>query len=730
MGDPSRGMAHAVWLFAFAIFASAFLIFGVQPMVGKHILPWFGGVPAVWMTCLAFYQSALFVGYAYAYGLAAWVPPRLQPWLHGGLFAASLAVLPVLPGAAWKPEPGGDSSARILAMLAANVALPFGLLAATGPLLQVWFARVLPSRSPYPLYAVSNAGSLLGLLSFPFLVEPSLRLSTQGWLWSVGYAATGAAVVGCAFWASRGARASTLPPASLPEEEGAPDAVRVALWVGLPASAVVLFMGVTNHLCLDVASAPFLWIVPLSIYLLTLILCFGSERIYVRGLFMPLAVASLAWLMAAAEWTPGHRFGFASAGSVAGTALRYGLALFCGCMVVHGELHRLRPGARRLTAFYLCLAGGGALGGLFVGLAAPRLFLGYRELPIGVAACWGLALVAVWRAPGGVFVGRSRVAAWSAVLGLTAAAVGLYTLRAIRPEPGTLAVERNFFGVLRVLEIGGESPFVVLRHGTTRHGLQYRSPGLRRLPTAYYGQISGIGLLLAPRMQQPDPPPLRLGVVGLGIGTLAAYGRPGDRFVFYEIDPAVVRVARDEEFFHYLTDSAAEIEMVTGDARLALEAELAAGSGRAFDVLVVDAFSSDAIPLHLLTEEAFRLYRSHLRSGGVLAVHVSNRNFDLAPQVARLGRAVGLQARLVENVDAPRWLTERSRWMMLSEDPGRFEALASGAERRSRGSQIPLVRVTRIEPERIERTPLWTDDFSNLLGLLARPAAPAPRPSR
>jgi hypothetical protein len=703
------------WLFVAAVFASAFLIFGVQPMVGKHVLPWFGGAPSVWMMCLAFYQTALFVGYAYAWALAARVPPRLQPAIHGSLFLASLAVLPVLPGVEWKPEPGSDASLRILAMLSANVALPFVLLAATGPLLQVWFARALPGRSPYPLYAVSNLGSLLGLLSFPFLVEPNLALSLQARLWSWGFAASGLAVLACALGAAR-SNPSPSDAAAGPADEGIRGG-SVALWILLPAAAVVMFMGVTNQLCLDVASVPFLWIVPLSIYLVTLVLCFGSERGYRRGLFVTLAVASLAWLSAASDPEIAARLG--AGDSVAGTALRYCAALFLGCMVAHGELHRLRPGASRLTAFYLCVAGGGALGGLFVGLVAPRVFGAYHELPLGVAACWALALVAIARAPSGPFAGRLGGAAWAGVALVGAGAIGVWALRAGQVEPGTLAVERTFFGILRVIETPGRTPFVVLRHGTTRHGYQYRDAGLRQRPTAYYGRATGVGLVLAERTRA-GAAPARIGVVGLGVGTLAAYGRVGDRIVFYEIDPHVVRIARDSGHFSYLADSAAQIEIVGGDARLSLEAELAGGGSRAFDVLVVDAFTSDSVPLHLLTEQAFRLYAAHLAPGGVLAVHVSNRNFDLTVPVARLGRAVDLDARVVVNRDAPQLLSETSRWLVFARAPAYFEALEAEAARFTKRSGSPPTRVLRTEPEVIARTALWTDDFSNLLPLLRR----------
>ena len=710
-------MPIAVWPFVASVFASAFLIFNVQPMVGKQILPWFGGVPSVWMTCLAFFQTALFAGYAYAYGLAARVPPRWQPLLHALLFLAALAALPVLPGAEWKPAPGDESSARILAMLGASVALPFVLLAATGPLLQVWFARAFPGRSPYVLYAVSNLGSLLGLLSFPFLVEPNLALSLQSRLWSLGFAATGVAVLGCAVWTARvPASRVTGAAAAAPAEEPL-DGTRVALWIGLPASAVVMFMGVTNHLCLDVASVPFLWIVPLSLYLITLVLCFGSGRLYVRSVLVPLAAVCLAWLIATMSRQPADRHALPFANSVVESAALACAALFSGCMVAHGELYRVRPGPARLTAFYLCIAAGGALGGLFVGLVAPRIFDAYHELPLGVASCWVLALAAIARSPTRIFAGRLRAAAFAGLALVTLGPVAVYAIRAERGEPGTLASERSFFGVLRVIETDAEVPFVVLRHGSTRHGLQYKSVATQGRPTTYYGLPTGIGLVLGQRTRD-GMPPLRMGVVGLGIGTLAAYGRAGDVIVFHEIDPEVVRLARDAGYFTYLERSAADVEIVTGDGRLSLEAELRENGSQAFDVLVVDAFTSDAIPLHLLTAEAFRVYAAHLAKGGVLAVHVSNRSFDLAPEVARLGDAVGLHAFRVVNRSAPRWLAEASSWVIAAADPAYAAVLEAEAARFPRPGGRPLVRILPLDPATVARVPLWTDDFSNVLTLL------------
>jgi len=458
------GTSTAV-LFIGTVSSSAFLLFMVQPMVGKHILPWFGGGPGVWTLCLTFYQSTLFLGYVYAHLLIEHVTKERQPIVHTLVFASALVVLPVLPGTAWQPEAGADPSARILMMLLANVSLPFFLLAATGPLLQAWFARAQPNRSPYPLYAASNAGSLLALVSYPLLIEPRIPLLRASQLWSWGFASCGISILACAWLAKWGPRVE-----SGMEGEGAAaepvNSRNVALWILLPAVAVVLLLNITNKLCLDVASVPFLWIVPLSIYLSTFIACFASDRSYRRGVFTGLAAAStlvlvLVWLSSDAlgAWMLGPA-------SILPQVFVYSLALFSTCMLAHGELHRLRPPPARLTAYFLCISGGGALGGLFVGLVAPRIFSDYHELPLGLGACWLLFLLACRGDPGSVLYaghagGARRTAALAGVGGLVALiGIAAYPERGALlggdgdgPERRVLLKQRNFFGVLTIREV-------------------------------------------------------------------------------------------------------------------------------------------------------------------------------------------------------------------------------------------------------------------------------------
>jgi spermidine synthase len=710
--------------FVLAIFAGAFLIFQVQPMVGKHILPWFGGAPGVWSLCLAFYQSALFLGYAYAHWLIRRIPPARQPLVHAVLLLAALAVLPVLPEADWKPAGDDSPGLRILAMLSANVGPPFLLLAATGPLVQAWFARVFPTRSPYPLYAVSNAGSLLALLSYPVLIEPSLALSAQSRVWSAALSACGLVILYCAWLASRSARDVDAPVEQAADDADtavhAPGVTTALLWPALPCCAVVLLMGITNELCLNLASVPFLWIIPLSVYLLTFILCFASVRFYRRGPFALLSAAALFLLLQALQWTLTPDSDLSADVPVLRHIARHAFLLFACCSLLHGELYRLRPPAQRLTAYYLCIAGGGALGGLFVGVAAPALFSDYHELGLGIAACWALLAICTWRDSASVLCGGRPRAIWALLVALGLACVAALSVREPDTRHRVLLQERNFFGVLRVIE-GNRGHamrhYHMLNSGTTTHGVQYRNAALRSQPTTYYGNVTGVGYAL--RQREPGER-TRIGIIGLGIGTLSAYGRAGDRFRYYEIDPDVIAIGSDEQHFSFLADSQATAELVLGDARLSLEAELREGGSRGFDLLVLDAFTSDAIPVHLLTTQAFALYDRHLADGGAILAHLSNRRLDLSPLL--FGQAVQLGMRSIEIVNSTvhEQRSATSRWVVLTRDGAYIDALLAFIRAQQKTLDLPRDSVGMRRPdERAFRSfPVWTDDYSNLFALL------------
>lgn len=714
-------------LFLLAVACSAFLVFLVQPMVGKRLLPWYGGSPGVWALCLAFYQTTLFAGYAYAHLLMRLGRPRLELALHCVLFAAALLVLPVLPGEAFRPEVSSNATRGILVALVSNVALPFLFLAATGPLLQAWFARTYPRSTPYFLYALSNGGSLLALFAYPFFVEPNLGLAETGTTWSSGFAVVGAAVLGCGVIAVvRGGRRE--PIAAQPSSTGEPGTKigDIALWVALSFVAVVLLMGVTNQLCLDIASVPFLWILPLAVYLITFILCFASERLYRRGpLVGVVAITMLLLPLSESAFRNGAEL--AGLRSLPVTIGLYLLLLFAACMVLHGELYRRRPAVKDLTSYYLWISAGGALGGLFVGIVAERCFLDYYEVPIGFGAWWALVLgLAMRDVRGGLRIGgplwRKAAASVLAVLLL----LSMLSSERFRTA-GVVHQERSFFGVLRVMTSEPrEAPAYVLRHGTTLHGMQFRGGNFRLFPTAYYGFAGGVGLALQGIARGG---PVRVGVIGLGVGTLAAYGRSGDFYRFYEVDSAVISLASGSEFFTFLTDSKAEVDVVEADGRLALEDEERRGEA-GWDVLVVDAFSSDSVPVHLLTREALALYARRLTPGGVIAIHVSNRHLALTELSFRLARANGLAAAAIRTASAPKLTSVSSRWVLIAREPERLDSLlrSIAAASRSLGLSREHASLVLLGASIPERVPLWTDDYSDLLSIFRSPQTWRPRP--
>jgi hypothetical protein len=674
--------------YAATIFLSAFLLFLVQPLVARYILPWFGGGPGVWATCLLFFQALLLAGYAWAHVLAAALRPRRQALAHAVLLAAALATLPIAPDAAWKPGPEDAPVPRILALLAASLGLPYLALAATGPLLQAWFALAQPGRSPYRLYALSNAGSLLALLAYPFAIEPAATRAEQALGWSLGFALFAPACAWCAWHAARVAGAGRAPARPAAPAAPAPGWRVRALWLSLPAVASVLLLAVTHRLTYDVAAAPFLWVVPLAIYLSTFILCFERERGISRAVLG--GMLALALLAAAAlGGDPGL--------GVPAQLAAWGGVLFAACMACHGELHRLRPDPDRLTAYYLAIAAGGALGGLLVAVVAPLALDRFVELPLGLLAAAGLFAAALWRERGGARPARWRAA--GAALVLAAAAVyGATAFRDLASQYAeAIASSRNFYGVLAVREVGDDpaTRFRELRHGRIAHGIQFVAEERRRWPTAYFGEHTGVGLAFS---LLPVDAPRKVGVVGLGAGTLAVYGRPGDRMRFYEIDPAVVELAR--EHFTYLADTPASVEIVLGDARLSLEREPA----QAFDLLVLDAFSGDAIPVHLLTREAFATWRRHVQDDGAIAVHASNRYVDLIPVLWAMADELGWRAALV------RTRPDRAKGV----GPAHRVILSGNA-----GLLARLARETRVvlRPEGVA-TIAWSDDDTSLFELL------------
>lgn len=648
------------------IFLSAFLLFLIQPIFAKLILPWFGGSSAVWTICLVFFQTALLAGYGYAHVLARRVGARAQPLVHGALLAASLLLLPVMPGDRWKPVDGGDPALRILAMLAVVLGLPYFLLSSTSPLLQKWLAR--GGSQPYRLFALSNAGSLLALAAYPIWIEPHVPTRAQTVWWSAGFAGF-VALCGAAAWLSRShaKEARPEPPADMPKNSAA--------WLLLAATGSMLLVSTTNHLTQNVAAVPFLWILPLSAYLLSFIICFESPRWYRREFFLRLLAVTLSSLAYAL-------YDIQVSDAIIVAIPLFTLGLFVACMFCHGELSRLKPDAPHLTSFYLMIALGGALGAIFTGLIAPRVFSGIYEFPLSLILAAALALWLNWRE------GWSRRLLWTAVT--VAASIALIgEVRGYHKD--ALAMSRSFYGSLRVVEsVRGGGPTRTLYHGTVQHGAQYLD-ARRTQPTAYFGPESGAGVVLRFCCEGPK----RVGIIGLGAGTLAAYGKAGDSFHFYEINPQVIEIARSR--FTFLSDSKASVEIALGDARLSLERE----SGEPYDVFLADAFSGDAIPVHLLTTEAFDLYLRRLKPAGILAVHVSNNYLDLPPVVAQLALAHGLTARLIESPKDDAHLYSQAEWIVMSRDASFFARPEIAA------SAKPIAAHSGLR--------LWTDDYNNLL---------------
>lgn len=666
--------------FALTVVLSAFLLFLVQPLVGKVVLPWFGGAPAVWTTCLLFFQLVLLGGYAWSHGVVRRLQGAWQRRAHVALLCAAVLALvvttalwgtPLVPALSLRPEGSDAPTLRLLLLLSLCVGLPYFALSSTGPLLQAWVAQSVPAVTAMRLYAASNVGSLVGLLAFPVFFEPLWPLRTLAWAWAAGF------TLFAGLCASLAWRAPVVPrdPARETKLEGR----TVAAWIVLAALPSALLLATTNHLTQDVAPIPFLWVLPLVLYLASFVITFDSARWYRRGWALP-ALSVMGLMVAGLMLYPTEPSALVALGGYLGF-------LAVACVAGHGELVRLRPAGEHLTAFYLAVSVGGALGGFSIAVVAPRVLKDFFELPI-VAGLLVLAIaVAVLRSE----PGRAGRVFFPVSLLLTILLGWSIMSRGV----GVIETRRDFFGVLRVeREYRGK----VLMHGRVLHGAQLAEPTKRRLATTYYAPASGVGRLL-----RSYPQPLHVGAIGLGVGTLAAYARPGDSYRFYEISPTVVSLAQGEGgHFTWLSDAPSRPEVVLGDARTSLERE----QPNAYDVLVVDAFSGDSVPTHLLTQEAFELYRAHLESdASVLALHLSNRYLNLLPVVARLARELGLHS-LVVDIDKGAhedWALS-SLWVLLSKDPASLRL------------EVPAEDASTLET--VKEGPLWTDEFTSLWGLV------------
>ena len=673
-------MTGSRWLFAATVFLGAFLLFMVEPIAAKQLVPVLGGSAAVWITCLVFFQTALLCAYLYAHWMA-----RHPRWIvYFGLLLVGFATTLgwcmrslVLDGGSNHPI------FAVFAVLSSTIGLPFLALGTTSPLMQVWWARLHGTAIPYRLFALSNLASLLALASYPTLIEPHLTLRAQRIAWCCGFAVF-AVLSGMLAWRARGAAPNLQSPEATDVDNGAPTPfAHKLLWVLLPMGAAMQLSAVTSYLTANVAAIPLLWVLPLGVYLLTIILAFEFPRLLPRSIvarFLIIMLASLGYALSKqeVEWPLRISIGF------------FLVEAFASCLFCHTEAYRLKPRrASESTMFYLLFAAGGALGSFIIGIAFPLLFRFNMDLVITCCITALLAFAVTWQD------GWSTRLLWG--VGSIIMAVQIFWINTVNWRTTQVAV-RNFYGALRVKQTFG-FPGATLRtltNGNVEHGTQiFGTDAQRHTPTSYYAEDSGVGLAI--RFCSDDRP-RKIGVIGLGAGTIAAYGKRGDRIQFYEISPAVEPIARN--VFTYIRDSGAHVSIVTGDARTSLATEPPQG----FDVLVVDAFSGDAIPLHLLTTQALVLYRQHLAPNGIIAFHISNRHVDLEPPIWLLARSAGMKAVTISSASKDERGEFSATWMLLSDDAGFF-------------ARPEIARAAR-QPEQMAGLRLWTDDFSSLLPVL------------
>ena len=729
-------------LYAVTIFLSAFLLFQVQPLIAKIILPWFGGSAAVWSAAMLFFQLVLLAGYAYAHISIRFLRPKVQVSLHAALLLVSCALLPILPSETWKPTEVGDPTLRILMLLIATIGLPYFLLSSTSPLLQAWFVRISGSGMPYRLFALSNFGSMLALISFPFLVEPNLTSRHQAYSWSVAYVAF-AIICASAAWSSK--TVGQVPDLS-PAASARPRLIDLALWVSLAAIASILLFSITTHLSQNVAPIPLLWVLPLALYLATFMIAFESDKLYHRGVMFVLLVPIFYYMSRDLYEDQGNLH-------IKYLIPVFSAGLFLCCMLCHGELARRRPAPQYLTLFYLMVSLGGALGGTFVTLIAPRIFKSNLELPLSIGACAIIAAMVMGDSvfkrpprtvaifftlvslagvaaalffpitPGSLHFNQALAAAAVSILGAvvlffgTEHKIGHWTLRFAlllavglylgvlgqkekEKEIGYRLVARNFYGVLHIRDdlatAADEYSQRTLFHGTINHGSQILDEELRYKATSYYGEHSGVGRAIRALQKRGA---IRVGVVGLGAGVLSNYGRAGDFYRIFEINPLVEKIAQTE--FTFYSHTQADKQILMGDARLTMERM----DSLQLDLLAVDAFSSDAIPVHLLTREALAVYFRHLKPDGILALHISNRYLDLEPVCEKGAELFNKQSMTVydEGDEAPYLST--SNWVLVTSNTTIFL-----------DNIFDDSMITPSKPRKGFRA--WTDDYSNVFQIL------------
>ena len=676
-------------MYGLTIFLSAFLLFQVQPMMGKMVLPWFGGSASVWTTCMLFFQALLLIGYLYTHWLVNQLSVKRQSWLHGLLLLACLFSLPITASETWKPQGAENPTLQILGLLVMSIGLPYFALSSTGPLVQSWFSRERTNAIPYRLFALSNLGSMLALLAYPLAIEPLLSLRGQSLTWSVLFVCYVLAS-GYLVWHHRSnlssnihLEATTLQPSEIKATQKLQWNQRL-LWIFLAACPSILMVANTSFLTENIAPIPLLWVAPLAVYLLSFVLCFESQGFYKRAVWVPLGALSLCLLaylptLGVSEWP----FTLVIPLNIC--------TFFAVCMVCHGELALKKPANQHLTAFYLMLSIGGFLGGFFVGVVGPYCFDSNYELSIGIFMVAMVVTISLMHSFTHLTVLTKR-AFWLLGIGFV---IGLAVLRISdhrTKAEGVTWMGRNFYGSLKVFTQVNDG-YRSMLHGQIIHGQQFIDPEKQQQPTSYFTHDAGVGLALDAKAAQG---PIHVGVIGVGAGTLLTYGRKEDFFHLYEIDPLVIQLAKQE--FTFIRDTKAKTDIVLGDARLQLESE----SPQNFDVLVVDAFSGDSVPVHLLTREAFALYFKHLKPNAILAVHITNAFLDLTPVVQSAADHFGKQIRVVDHLGDFSKLSFTSRWVLVTADEGFFDN--------------PLLKNAKALERRNDFS-TWRDDYSSLLSV-------------
>jgi hypothetical protein len=673
-------------------------------MIGKYILPWFGGGPAVWTASMMFFQVLLLGGYAYAHFLS-----RLRLGQQGRFHLVSIALIlvyvvtmaftwatPITPNASWKPGSIDFPVWHVVLVLGISVGLPYFLLSTTSSLVQAWYGQLREQVSPYSFYILSNGASFLALLSYPILVEPYWTIHQQAGFWSGAFVVYLLLIAVCAVQAVRNApkqhaRITPEPAENQPADLKRPAGRTFLLWISLAACASVMLLATTNQMCQDIASIPFLWVMPLSIYLLSFMFAFTDWIARYRGVYVALTLVAI--FLGLWSTTYGSR------SAIFLQIFANSLVVFFICIFCHSELYLRRPHPHYLTSFYLALSIGGAVGGVFVNLVAPIIFKDFWEYQLGLIFC-AVMIIAITYQSQGTLLHRLRIPV--AVVSLSLAFFVL--LIPILWVTKTEGMWRNFYGVIKLqkTDIGGV-PGINMMHGAIVHGSQALSRPDSLRPTRYFTGTSGIGRAILNHPRRLAGQSLRVGVVGLGVGTLAAYAQEGDTFRFFEIDPDVIRVAEDERYFTYLSQSPGTMQVIAGDGRLSLERELSASTTAPYDILIIDAFSGDSIPTHLISHEAIDLYLALLGEDGVLAFNITNRHINLEPVLAQAGKTFHLQAGIIEDNTKDPFAAD-SVWVLFSQDPKFFETPAISSVQRA------LVPEPSIH--------LWTDDYSNLFQVL------------